>query len=320
MNNIKTEPLILDTDFNKQLNTGAWLCSQIYKRKGYIAGGSSGSVLSSILRLVYETDTTTIQSNSMVTGRFGISGVNNLTDGWFNGGLLNGYIMYSNVDRTTFASDTNMTVLRSAGCYSSVAAGNSGKIAGYFGGGEYHGSYVIGNFSKLIYANDTMAVSGISALVLARDLITGTSDLNNYGWWASGYDWSGIYHSTVDRLTYATDTNAATLRCYLNANKMGMASVGNTVAGWFSGGQTTGGSNASMVERLTYATDTTTPLVRGPTTTVLYVHCATGNATDGWFQGGQGYSSINRITYATDTVTAAVRGNISSYAAQAAGI
>jgi hypothetical protein len=130
--------------------------------------------------------------------------------------------------------------------------------------------------------------------------------------------------STVDRITYATDTATASVRGPLSSARTNLAAAGNTTDGWFGGGRVFGPAPMiySTVNRITYATDTATASVRGPLSSARYNFSAAGNTTDGWFGGGVGpVSTVNRITYATDTATASVRGPLSSarYALAAAG-
>ena len=129
--------------------------------------------------------------------------------------------------------------------------------------------------------------------------------------------WFGGGTSTVDRITYATDTATASVRGPLSLARNSLAAAGNTTDGWFGGGPppSPGTAYSSLVDRITYATDTATASVRGPLSLARYSLAATGNSTDGWFGGGQGdpgyTSTVDRITYATDTATASVRGPLS---------
>ena len=83
------------------------------------------------------------------------------------------------------------------------------------------------------------------------------------GWAAGGRNPSRI--STVNRITFATDTATASVRGPLSANRYFMAAAGNTTDGWFGGGMPSDVSaDPSYVNRITYATDTATAAVRGP--------------------------------------------------------
>jgi hypothetical protein len=134
------------------------------------------------------------------------------------------------------------------------------------------------------------------------------------GWFGGGYQ-PAVPHSlsSVDRITYATDTATASVRGPLSLARYGLKSTSNTTYGWYAGGYA-----FTRVDRITYATDTATASVRGSLIEVLlnagvYIAAAAGNTTDGWFGGGyggggQGVTTVQRITYATDTATASIRG------------
>ena len=139
---------------------------------------------------------------------------------------------------------------------------------------------------------------------------------NTEAWFGGGYG-SSAFRTTVDRITYATDTATASVRGPLTAARYELAGVGNTTDGWFGGGRSPSGGG-SRVDRITYATDTATASVRGPLSAERSGLAAAGNTTDSWWAGGWDtyYSSmVNKITYATDTATAISRGGFPGAAA-----
>ena len=79
--------------------------------------------------------------------------------------------------------------------------------------------------------------------------------------------------STVDRITFATDTATATVRGPLSLSIQVLAAAGNFTDGWFGGG---GFPITSTVQRITYATDTATASVRGPLSAANYRPAAAG--------------------------------------------
>lgn len=131
------------------------------------------------------------------------------------------------------------------------------------------------------------------------------------GWYAGGNSPSN-QTSTVQRITYATDTATATVRGPLDGVRYGQGATSDLNYGWYAGGRI--GSALSTVSRITYATDTDTASVRGPISYSAYFIAATGNTTYGWYAGGDGGpgSTVSRITYATDTDTGTSRGPLSS--------
>jgi hypothetical protein len=70
--------------------------------------------------------------------------------------------------------------------------------------------------------------------------------------------------SSVQRITYATDTATASVRGPLSLARYGLSAAGNTTDGWFGGGYDPSVGFSSTVDRITYATDTATASVRGP--------------------------------------------------------
>ena len=138
---------------------------------------------------------------------------------------------------------------------------------------------------------------------------------NTAAWFSGGYlGFNGsayVYTSSVDRITYATDTATASVRGPLSFARFALAAAGNTTDSWYTGAHA-GGAGSTTVDRITYATDTATASVRGPLSAARFYIAAAGNSTDGWFGGGYGgFSTVQRITYATDTATASVRGPLS---------
>jgi hypothetical protein len=130
------------------------------------------------------------------------------------------------------------------------------------------------------------------------------------GWIAGGTPG----YSTVQRITFATDTATASVRGPLAYSVFEGAGVGTLTDGWFGGGYS--GGVSSKINRITYATDTATATSRGPLSLAKAMGGtgATGNSTYGWFNGGKPptRSSVDRITYSNDTTTASSRGPLSA--------
>ena len=191
------------------------------------------------------------------------------------------------------------------------------NTAAWFGGGyTYNGSYYwsISTVQRLTFATDTAASSVRGPLSSTATQLAAAGNTTD-GWFGGGRRISvpaptGA-RSTVDRITYASDTATASVRGPLSLARGKLAAAGNTTDGWFGGGYTP--AVRSTVDRITYATDTATASVRGPLSLARNYLAAAGNTTDGWF--GAGYppdrSTVDRITYATDTATASVRGPLS---------
>ena len=119
------------------------------------------------------------------------------------------------------------------------------------------------------------SASGIWSLTDVRNSLMGSNwplPENTAAWFVGG-SLAGTPKSTVQRITFATDTATATVRGPLSVTNWGPIGAGNQTAGWFSGGQ------SSTVQRITYATDTATASIRGPLT-ANETGAAAGNNTD----------------------------------------
>jgi hypothetical protein len=240
-----------------------------------------------------------------------------LSYGWFAGGTYfspgTGTIIYSTVDRITYATDTATASVRgplSSNRYQAASAGTG--YDGWVAGGNNAGNRT--TVDRINYSTDTSTASIRGPLIAAGNFGMGAvSDNTTYGWYGAG-----SYRSSVQRIIYATDTATATYRGPLSQSKLILAAIGNTTDGWFGGGRDGDtGQDLSTVDRITYATDTATASVRGPLTINSEGLAAIGNLNYGWFGGGYmpgsgRVSTITRITYATDTVTSTNRGTFNS--------
>ena len=112
--------------------------------------------------------------------------------------------------------------------------------------------------------------------------------------------------STMDKVTYASDTTAAVPGANLSAARYAPAATGNSTHGYFGGGWLPGVT--STTDKVTYASDTTAAVPGANLTVARSGLAATGNSTHGYFGGGNPTTSLmDKVTYASDT-TAAVPG------------
>ena len=192
--------------------------------------------------------------------------------------------------------------------------------AGWFGGGYVPGSPSGTNYSiidRITFATDTGTATVRGPLSSNRQRLAGAGTFD-YGWFGGGLTapaGPSTVYSTVDRVTYATDSATASIRGPLASSRYYLAaSSDNTTYGWYGAGDifSGGGVAVSNVERITYASDTATATSRGPLSLARYALAASSNANYGWFGGGVPVSTVDRITYATDSATASVRGPLDS--------
>ena len=279
-------------------------------KAAWFGGGYNGPRTSTVQRIIYATDTATASVRGPLSGiSTDLAAASNFTDGWFAGGGATGS---SVVDRITYATDTATASVRgplsSARAYF-AAAGNT--TDGWFGGG---GPGNLSTVQRITYATDTATASVRGPLSLARKFL-GAAGNDTDGWFGGGYiQPSTSDTTTVDRITYATDTATASVRGPLSDARQRFAAAGNTTYGYFAGGSHATFSAAySIVDRITYATDTATASVRGPLSAARYFLAAASSPSDAWFGGGNNAGSrVDRITFATDTATASVRGPLTA--------
>jgi hypothetical protein len=283
---------------------------------GWFAGGFNPSIgwLSSLQRITFANDTATasIRGQLSVT-RYQLGAVSTTAYGWWGGGYA---ATTSIVDRTTFATDTAVNSVRGplTTILTRQAASSDNTTYGWFGGGSLGNNGTrISTVTRITYANDTAVSTDRGPLSQNKRDLAATGNSTN-GWFGGGYIYNqaNIYYSTIDRITYATDTATASVRGFLSRNIGRLAATGTTTDGWFGGGYSNSPApeTLSTVQRITYATDTAGASIRGPLAVSLSVLTATGDTTYGWFAGGQSptTSIVQRITYATDTNTASLRG------------
>ena len=189
---------------------------------------------------------------------------------------------------------------------------------------------------RITFATDTAYASVRGPLSAGKYAGAGFGNFT-YGWIVGGVNYSispsGAV-TTIDRITYATDTATASSRGNtLYALRAGQAGAGDVTAGWFSGGfyapVPTLFQYWPYPQKITYATDTATASQKGDLS--VGIRSATA-VTDGntygttycWVVGGLSstgeVSLVQRITYANDTGTASIRGSLSSPQAYLGGV
>lgn len=157
----------------------------------------------------------------------------------------------------------------------------------------------------------TDSISGPIKATSSEITINDTSIYNApYGWFGGGAPGPV---SRVDRITFASDTVAATTRGPLNSARRAVGATGNKNFGWFGGG--TAPAYRSIIDRITFATDSSTAALRGPLSLAKEGIDGSSNDNFGWFGAGftstGGRSTVDRITFASDGSTATVRGPLS---------
>ena len=127
----------------------------------------------------------------------------------------------------------------------------------------------------------------------------------NTGYFGGGL--TTLTFSTMDKVTYASDTTAAVPGAALSAARRYLAATGSSTAGYFGSG---GPGTFSTMDKVTYASDTTAAVPGAALSAARYGLAATGSSTAGYFGGGFAFSprsTMDKVTYSSDT-TAAVPG------------
>jgi hypothetical protein len=88
---------------------------------------------------------------------------------------------------------------------------------------------------------------------------------NTHGWFGGGSS-----SSTVDRITFASDTGTAPARGPLSLARSALIATGNDNFGWF------GGGFSSNLDRIDFASDSSISSVRGQLNASKYTLAATG--------------------------------------------
>ena len=133
------------------------------------------------------------------------------------------------------------------------------------------------------------------------------------GWFSAGVQLpSYATVSSVNRITFATDTATSTVRGPLSVERRYHAATGNFNYGYHGGGTSPFVGLSTSIDRITYTTDTATATTRGPLDGVRYQGTGVSSTDYGYFGAGQNGSgklaSVSRIDYSNDTATATARG------------
>jgi hypothetical protein len=159
------------------------------------------------------------------------------------------------------------------------------------------------------------AIRATSDTITIND--TSVKILGNYGWYAGGF--STAHTSTVDRISFASDTSTASVRGPLDVPNYSAGVLSNKDYAWVTGGDKNPGGVTSSVSRITFNSDLSALSTRGSLSSIRSGHAAVnvyspaGTPSSGYLGGGSPgpTSRVDRITYATDTATASARGPLS---------
>jgi hypothetical protein len=106
------------------------------------------------------------------------------------------------------------------------------------------------------------------------DIVAPPPSVATAGWFGGGVQNSPTPLSSVQRITFATDTGTPSVRGSLSSVRYNLSGTGNLTYGWFGGGSPNGVILLSTVQRITFATDTATATQRGPLSLVTQLLAA----------------------------------------------
>ena len=212
---------------------------------------------------------------SLPNGHYQHAAVGNANYAWHVGGapIVTGL---TSVDRINYSNDTASASTRSQVAGISALAATGTANYGWFGGGRaapaFNNTSVV---NRIDYSNDSpSSASPRGPLSLDRYYLAGMGN-NNYGWFAGGY---APIRSTVDRIDYSNDSNAAVTRGPLTAALTKVTAAGNSNYGWLGGGDSNGFyTSTSVVYRIDYSNDSSTSQQRGPKSLARFWDSASSN-------------------------------------------
>jgi hypothetical protein len=212
---------------------------------------------------------------SLPNGHYQHAAVGNANYAWHVGGapIVTGS---TSVDRINYSNDTASASTRSQVAGISALAATGTANYGWFGGGRaapaFNNTSVV---NRIDYSNDSpSSASPRGPLSLDRYYLAGMGN-NNYGWFAGGY---APIRSTVDRIDYSNDSNAAVTRGPLTAALTKVTAAGNSNYGWLGGGDSNGFyTSTSVVYRIDYSNDSSTSQQRGPKSLARFWDSASSN-------------------------------------------
>ena len=294
------------------------------EENAFFMGGPSSTPVSNIVKINYTTGTVTTISGGLVDPASSAGGASSQQSGQLNGAkkrnikgkqgqprgtYLNGFAAtegygtgyfvggppagYTVMDRITYATDTTVAVPSAYTKRDKQAPGKASTPEH----ANWIGSVSDTTVERTSYSVDCTFEVPSAAIPQTSGYGAGLQN-STAGYMCGGQGPGGPYLSSIQKLTWATDTGSqAPTR--LTRTRLFPAGMGNKNIGFLSGSE----SPDSSVDRLVYATETVnlSPFAFDPVPRA-YVGGAS-NATDGVVQGGgsPGTSQCRRLNFATES-------------------
>lgn len=307
---------------------------------GYIAGGSTPTVVTTVNKLIFATDTCfRFPGANLISAENGAAAVGNQSNCYIAGGETP---INSTVDKIVFATDTTTRIPANVASLR-FSAGASGDTAGYVGGGNDGGpvpdrykSTVV----KFTYADEsTSTLPSVNSL---RNPATASQGMANSsaGYFAGGQGSPGsTAYSFVTKISFSNDTasnvpsggNLSATR-YSGASASVRASnfpttgyFGNTqnlksVASPPNFGYFTGGPfNASGTEKIDFVTEVSSKVPTAFLAEDVSAAAGLASPTASYYMGRSNGSAMQRITYSDETCVLVPSGQLPQLTGYAAG-
>ena len=163
----------------KDDNFESWPESATY---GYFGGGFTPAIQSTIDRLDFSNETTSVPGNNLPEARYYLAAVSSSSYGYFGGGFTPPH--RDTVDRIDFSNETTSLPGNDLSQARIALAAVSNSSYGYFGGGETSSTRVT-TVERLDFSNETLSLPG-NNLSQPRVDMEGTSN-NSYGYLIGGF-------------------------------------------------------------------------------------------------------------------------------------
>lgn len=200
-----------------------------------------------------------------------------------------------------------------------VNSGQGNLTDSWITGGAIADLTRVSTVQRVIFAQDTSTSTTRGSLSLPVQSHT-TNGNTTDAWTVYGNDFVlelAVYYTNVDRIIFASDTNAALPKAKVFRSSVVGDSQGNISQTWILPRLFSDTEFTDTVERIQHNNDTITALIRANLgLSQGFRHSASGNSTDTWLAGGRGtgdpVTSISRYTYATDLSQSQVRQQLST--------
>lgn len=198
--------------------------------KGFVSGGQTGIAVATADKFTYATEADAVAATANLSAaRYGPASVTEgVTKGYIAGG---GYPGVVTADKVTFATDST-AAQASANLANNSYAGagvNGGTTKGYFAGGLESGVGYTAKANKVTFATDATAAVATANLSSGRSKIAGLTEGTTKGYFAGGITSDyGATMATTDKVTFATDTTAASAVSNLSGGRCKLCGVGDT--------------------------------------------------------------------------------------------